>query len=631
MSELTRHKARLVLRTPFELKEVAAALPGAVWDRSARVWTYPATVGTAAVVHNAIAKRGGLATSDEVAGLLEWARRAVAARACRVATELPPVPSRTDAWQHQAQAFHWAVEQEAALLWLDMGTGKSKVAIDLINAWQASPVLILAGKRALSVWPKQFRIHSLADYHVTRGDVPSARGGVKKNPQPAERIEALERAFDIFERLAVLINYELAWREPFRSFVLGRQWPVVVLDEGHRVRAPGGKQSRFADALRDRALGIDGGRRLELTGTFLPHSPLDAYGQLRFLEPALLGTNFAKVKARYGKPRVLRMAHDVDSDGELIEVPVYMLGPDGKPLVDGVRDEVKGELADKFASVSFHVSADDALDLPRELDHVVEVELGPATSRIYRELERDFVAEVDGGVVTADNALSKLLRLQQITSGHLAVEKACEWCAGNGRDGYEPCTRCKGAGVTETVETVGEEKLEALTERLSDLPRMRIHPRTFEVTQAEPVVVFARFSHDLINVELAAQRADRGTYAELSGGRADALDADGVLAPGVDVAGVQIKSGSEGIDFTRARLACYLSLGFELMVYKQSRARTRRPGADLNHPVEYVHFVAVLDDGSTTVDGDTYAALARRESVVESVIARMRARVRGEA
>lgn len=630
-AELTRYKARLVLRSPFELKELAAALPGAVWDKGGRVWTYPATLGTAVAVRNAVVKHTTLVADDDVARLLEWAKAAVAARACRVADELIAPPSQTDAWLHQRRAFHWAVEQEAALLNMDMGTGKSKVAIDLVNAWRAPRVLVLAGKRALTVWPRQFREHSLADYHVTTGTVRTRRGGVKKNPSGAERVEALKREL-AEEGVVALVNYELAWRDPMREFLLSLPAPlVVVLDEGHRVRAPGGKQGKMAAALRDRALGLDGGRRVELTGTAMPHSPLDLYGQGRFLEPALFGTSYERFKVRYGKPRVLRMAADVNPDGELIETPVYMLGPDGKPLVDGVREEVKTELADKLASIAFHVRADECLDLPRELDHEHTVELGAQASRYYRELEAELVAQVDDGIVTADNALSRLLRLQQVTSGHLPVEKPCQWCNGNGRDGTEPCPKCKGGGVVETIETIGEEKAEALAERLNDLPRERIDPRTFEHTQAEPVVVFARFTHDLINVERACEQADRGRYVELSGHRADALTDDGRLADDTGVAGVQIKSGSEGIDFTRARLACYLSLGYELMPYMQSRARTRRPGADLAHPVEYVHFVAVLDDGAPTVDGDTYAALARRQNVVESVLARMQMRVRGEA
>ncbi len=625
---------RLVAQTPFELRECMAALPGAVWDRKLRVWWYPATIGTAVAVTNALSRRTGYTATDDVEQMLEWARRAVAARTCRVAEELPDPPSKTGAWLHQRRAFHWAVEQEAALLEMDMGTGKTKVAVDLANAWQADRVLVLAPKNVLGGWGKQFGLHSaFDDYFVTPGRVYKRDGRFKLTATPAERIAALER--DLVGRDAVVVtaNYELAWREPFRSWLLAQPWRLVVLDEGHRAKAPGGKQGLFAAALRDAALGIEGARRLELTGTSMPHSPLDLYGQGRFLEPSLFGTSYQAFKVRYGKPRVKYFEEDVDAEGELVKRPVYLTDAGGRVIVDGVRDEVRSELADKLASIAFHVSADEALDLPDELDDTITVELGPKTSRAYRDLDTHLIADIEGGICTVDNALVRFLRLAQITSGHLPVEIPCPWCSKSIDDAVTvgvggDCTHCGGTGVTERVEVIGTEKRDALVDLLDDLPAQRIDPRTFEVTRREPVVCFGRFTHDLIGIEQACDKAKRGPYRELSGHRRDALSDESTLVPDTGVAGVQIQSGSEGVDFTLARLAVYYSLSYSLMQYKQSRARIRRPGADLSHPVEYKHLVAVLDDGTPTIDHDVYEALEKREEVVQHVYSRMLERTR---
>lgn len=637
-ADVTRVKRRLVLRTddPDGLRDVANALPGARWSEREQAWSYPATVGMAAHVHNTLYKHTAATFDGDTLGLLSWARAAVDARQFRTMAlaDLPPLPDpKTYAWwEHQARAFHWALAQESALLYMGMGSGKSRVGVELVNAWDAKRVLVIAGKRALRVWPKQFRLHSQADYHVTRGDVYSSRTGrLKVTASPAERVAQIELELATHERVVVLVNYEMTWREPIRSFLLvdgtqPRRWHVVLLDEGHRVSAAGGKQSRMAALLRDCALGIEGGRRLLLTGSAMRQSGLDLYGQGRFLDICHFGTDAAKFRTRYGKPRVLRVSYDVNEAGDLIEVPHLMTLPgSGEPVYDGVLDEHRAELATKLAAMSFYVASEDAVDLPPALDHDIEVVLDAKTSSAYRGLERDFVAEFDRGLITIDNALTKMLRLQQVTSGHLPLERECGWCDGGMLAG-RACTHCEGLGVTIAVETIGREKADALAEVLDEAPARSIHPDTFEPVRNEPLVVFCQFTADLLAIQAVTER-DR-VYRELSGGRDDAITEDGELARDVDVAGVQIASGAEGLDFTRARVAAYFSLGPSLLRYEQSRARTRRPGADLTRPVEYVHFVAVLANGRATVDGDIRNMLAKRKEDIGLVIDSMRERVR---
>ena len=42
--------------------------------------------------------------------------------------------------------------------------------------------------------------------------------------------------------------------------------------------------------------------------------------------------------------------------------------------------------------------------------------------KLYKELKGEFIAAVDKGIVTAANALTRLLRLQQLTSGFAVVD-----------------------------------------------------------------------------------------------------------------------------------------------------------------------------------------------------------------
>src|SRR3546814_17313846 len=80
---------------------------------------------------------------------------------------------------------------------------------------------------------------------------------------------------------------------------------VVVIDESHRIKSPSANVSRTAARLTRLAP-----RRLILTGTVMPHSPMDVWAQWRFLEPmafnepsphgGLKAMPFGKFEERYG-------------------------------------------------------------------------------------------------------------------------------------------------------------------------------------------------------------------------------------------------------------------------------------------------------------------------------------------
>src|SRR3546814_8521015 len=55
---------------------------------------------------------------------------------------------------------------------------------------------------------------------------------------------------------------------------------VVVIDESHRIKSPSANVSRTAARLTRLAP-----RRLILTGTVMPHIPMDVWAQWRLLEP----------------------------------------------------------------------------------------------------------------------------------------------------------------------------------------------------------------------------------------------------------------------------------------------------------------------------------------------------------
>jgi SNF2 family DNA or RNA helicase len=188
-----------------------------------------------------------------------------------------------------------------------------------------------------------------------------------------------------------------------------------------------------------------------------------------------------------------------------------------------------------------------------------------------------------GGVVTAANAMVKLLRLQQITGGFVK------------RDGDEEAT------------PVDQENAKAalLADTLEDL------------AADEPAVIFCRYHADLDVVHEVGRRLGRKTL-ELSGRRDELSDWQKGKAP---LLAVQISAGGIGVDLTRARYSIYYSLSYSLGEYEQSLSRVHRPGQ--RRPVTHIHLTA-----RGTVDGRIMKALDRRADVVNSILDEIR---RGEA
>jgi len=185
----------------------------------------------------------------------------------------------------------------------------------------------------------------------------------------------------------------------------------------------------------------------------LPHSPLDAYAQFRFLNQTIFGPSFAAFRQKYA-----------------------VMGGFQRKQVTGFQH--LDELEALMKTITFRVSKD-VLDLPPETHVTYECELAPEAQRVYRDLEEDFVAEVRDGRVTAANAMVKLLRLQQVSGGWVKTD-----------DGqYHRVDSAKQKLLADTLEDTGPN---------------------------EPVVVFCRFHADLDAVHEAAKAASYQSL-ELSG------------------------------------------------------------------------------------------------------------------
>lgn len=441
---------------------------------------------------------------------------------------------------YQQEALNFIASRPASMLALDMGCGKSKVTIDFIQNFNLYPALIVCPKSVVGVWPKEFRDDCLGTPMMCVLDV----GTTKTRLARLQHMQKLPQAEK--HGLVVVINYESAILNPMAAYLVKQRWAIVVLDESHRIKSPSGKTSWLC-----KALGKQATRRLCLTGTPLPHSPLDAYGQYRFLNTSIFGTSFVRFRLRYAE----------------------LGGYQGKQIKRYLN---MTELEAKMKSIMFRVKSDDVLDLPSQTDVTRTAYLSDAGQKLYNTMRDEFVLDLKQGLVTASNALTRLLRLQQLTSGFARPDDT-------------------GEGSCNVV--IDRSKASLLSDVLED------------IEASEPIVIFCRFRYDLDLVHEVAAKLKRAS-AELSGRRHELVEFQRGKA---QLFAVQMQSGGVGIDLTRARYCIYFSLGFSLGDYLQSRKRVHRPGQ--SRPVTYIHLLM-----SGTVDEKVMGALRAREDVVNTIL-----------
>ena len=457
-------------------------------------------------------------------------------------------PSKTVPWNHQIEAWKLIEKNPAFYLAHDMGTGKSKTAIDAITAFQPKRVLIICPKKVINVWPDQFSIHSAYDI-----DVYPFNNDKESVEQKAGRMDSLIRKSNGRPQ-AFVLNYESCIRQPMGmvtdkyykikdpGILLKYSWDFLIVDEAHRIKSPGGKTSWQIFRICRQSK-----KKLFMSGTPMPHDPLDIYAQYRALNPRIFGTKYVKFKARYA----------------------VMGGYLGKQIFEYQNLE---DLNRRFYSIAHEVKADDVLDLPPKIDREIFFDLKPSTMRIYKSLEKDLIAEVDSGEITADNVLVKLLRLAQITTGVLKLD-----------DGTE--------------KFIDTSKIERIIDFLEDIP------------PSAPIAIYYKFTPEGRRLKQELEKTGR-TVSMVYGQKDQLKDwQEGKTNTII----LQIDAGSEGIDLTRSQYCIYSSTGVKLGVYQQSRKRIHRPGQ--NQKVFYYHVLA-----RNTVDISNMMALRDKKEVVDFVM-----------
>ena len=291
----------------------------------------------------------------------------------------------------------------------------------------------------------------------------------------SDRAKGQDRALDRLLAPAAGARSQLAWltityegimtpRGRLAALRFKDRYPrfLLVIDEGSKVRNPEALRTKKVAALRQFASYV----RL-LNGTPIGNSALDAYAQLKLLDPLFwvrhgIGS-WAAFKARFAVTRRIPVGgeddrnmsqgvagrrweaivpHDADPDGiaayEQLDLggildeegststPVPSVQPSRPKTIGRTIEVVVGfreldKLKDMIAPITTRLTKEDAgVELPPKLYSRLLFDLSTEQRRIYDQLRKEYMVELDSGVlVTAPLALVRVLRLQQIACGYL--------------------------------------------------------------------------------------------------------------------------------------------------------------------------------------------------------------------
>jgi len=471
---------------------------------------------------------------------------------------------KTPPYQHQLAAFARSRDETFFALLMEMGTGKSKVAVDTAG-WQFTQgnidgLLVVAPRSVCGSWVEQQIPSHLPDY--VQRKVVQWRGQSKSFER---ELAGLLKPQPLTLHVLV-INPEALITVRGKSFVekfVNGHNVMMVVDEATMIKNHSAARTKYITRLGKKCK-----YRRTLTGTPVTNSPLDVWSQFNFLEDGLLGTSsFYAFRNQYAVTR--------------------------KRVVNGrTFEEVVGfqrleELMRYVSRYSFRALKKECLDLPEKVYTKRYVELSPTQKKFYETLRDDMVVQLsNGSLVTTQLAITLLLRLQQALCNITTI------------DG-------EGEGRTVEIDKDSDPRADAVLDILKEAGNQK-------------VIIWCNFVHTIEKLKsLIADEFGKDSVGAFYGATSD-TDRQSLINSFQDPASslrylvMQTRTGGFGITLTAATLMIYHDHNWSLEVRQQSEDRAHRIGQ--KNTVTYVDLVAV-----DTVDEDIVSALLRKEGLAHQV------------
>ena len=464
---------------------------------------------------------------------------------------------KTKPYAHQLIALEKSWDKTEYGYFMEMGTGKSKVLVDnmamLYDKGKINGAIIVAPKGVYRTWLEQEIPTHLASHIQPTMVLWTASTSKTKDKE-------YQLLFKTGHDLHILImNVEALSTKKGLAFAakfMSCHETMLAIDESTTIKNPSAKRTKSILLL-----GKQAKYRRILTGSPVTKSPLDLYTQCGFLNSFLLGfDSFYAFRNRY--------ANMIDRN----------FGGRRVQLIGSYKR--LDELSDKIKVFSYRVLKEDCLDLPPKVYTRREVELTDEQTKAYSTMKSAALALLKGKMATAPHVLTQMMRLHQITCGHLKND-----------DG--------------TITEIKNNRVKELINLLDEVEGK--------------VIIWANYIHDIQHIvkeitdEYGAESIVQYYGAISSDDRQEAIkkfqDKDSKVRFFIG----NPQTGGYGITLTAANTVVYYSNGYDLEKRLQSEDRAHRIGQEKS--VTYVDFIA-----PKTVDEKIVKALRSKMNIANTIM-----------
>lgn len=292
---------------------------------------------------------------------------------------------------HQKDQVRFHLIHPYSANWSEQGTGKTVVALKVIsilhNARLVNKTLVICPLSVFHTWEIEIEKHTTFTVMPLFGDL-------------REKLRKLQQDADIY-----LVSYDAISGRRTREYdtygimmnaLLDKQFDQIIADEVTMVKGYGTLRTRAVTILCDKIP-----YTLFLSGTPISNHPSDIFNIYRALDGGkTFGKNFFATRNKF-----------FENVGYAF--PKWEL-----------REGMKAEFQKRIYSCAVRIRKDECLDLPPKIFSLRFYYLTDEQKRYYIPIAQDLIKilEVEGGRIKIQNAMSKIIKLSQITSGFIYTD-----------------------------------------------------------------------------------------------------------------------------------------------------------------------------------------------------------------
>lgn len=274
----------------------------------------------------------------------------------------------TRPYKHQQDALNFLLNKEQAALFMEMGTGKTKVILDLIINARIEKVLIICPLSVIGVWKDE---------------------AFKHTPELFNKMSIISDSSHIGSTSIQLVNFEKA--RNITPSLYYNKYDLIVIDESIKI-----KNIRAIVTKRLCWLSRNIPKRIIMSGAPTVNNEMDLWSQFLFLDSGQrLGKSLQHFRHEY-------------------------FDPDPYGFKWFPKKNTHEKIAALIKPITFTLSKKDCLSLPDYVYITRPIEMSSYQATIYEDMKKKFVAQLsenDKDIVSTKWILAQLSYLQSIACG----------------------------------------------------------------------------------------------------------------------------------------------------------------------------------------------------------------------